>query len=120
MEDVVRIFTLAVDLVPMNWAGRLSIVVPIGTARNVVLRSPDLSHVLPDDAEPPSCYLITPSYFARVANDREEFRSPYDEDPWGLTNHRTRVEYVVSRDTHSRKMGWEFSADIWFHYYALN
>lgn len=59
--------------------------------------------------EPPSLYVFSREYWA-IPNDREEYRCPYDADPWGGGY---AVDYVCGRSPRERNLGWEFTRTVW-------
>ncbi|ONI72319.1 hypothetical protein BWI15_19935 [Kribbella sp. ALI-6-A] len=111
----VEMFRTAAGLLPVDWCGRLSLVVPLGLTPALQARPPDLSEVRLNPDEPPALYLFDPRFFVTSGNDREEYRCPYDADAWGMRDLPAVIEFVSSRAREDRTNGWDFTNDLWFH-----
>jgi hypothetical protein len=114
-----EVFKIACRFVPAGWTGRLSLAVPLGLTSEIGLRRPRLDKVLVNTQEPPSLYVFDDRFFTAVGNDREEYRCPYNEEPWGIRDLPGVLEFVSSRDLEARSEGWEFTNDLWMHRLSL-
>lgn len=118
-SDGVNIFRKASALVPAAWDLRLSLAIPLGMTSALNCTPPKLTAIAVNSDEPPSLYVFGPRFYSNVVNDREEYRCPYLENPWGLKPPHEAVEFVCSRDVGSRVRGWEFTCDLWLHRLAI-
>jgi len=62
-----------------------------------------------NELEPPSIYIMSPA-FLDIPHDREEYRLPYSETPWG---EQFAAEYACGRSLYERERGWEYSKTVW-------
>ncbi|WP_295775949.1 hypothetical protein [uncultured Microbacterium sp.] len=83
---------------------------PFEAVASLDLDAPDLRLMRNlSESEPPSIYIMSPG-FLDTPHDREEYRLPYSETPWG---ERFTAEYVCGRSLYERERGWEYSKTVW-------
>lgn len=83
---------------------------PFGYSERIDVNLPDLEAVpLGSSTEPPSIYLFAADFYA-LPRDREEYRRPYAQTPWGDSY---MAEYVCSRSLRDRALNWEYSQTVW-------
>lgn len=83
---------------------------PFGYAEELDVNLPDLAVVpMASSSEPPSIYLFTGDFLS-LSSDREEYRCPYAQTPWGDSY---TAEYVCSRSLQDRDRNWEYSRTVW-------
>jgi hypothetical protein len=98
-------FQSAARLLTPGWSGILFMVAPLRGSYALHAGRPRFDRLRPHELEPPSLYLSTRDYDARIKYDfREGYRWVCDSDPWGVTDARTRVMIVSGRIPSSRQV----------------
>ena len=108
IEESLDLLSACSRMLPAGMGIRLAVPWGDTAALETDLPSLDALPVL-EPYEPPSLYVFSQDSWS-APDDREEYRCPYDEVPWGTDY---MAEYVCGRSTRERILGWEFTKTVW-------
>ena len=104
-----------IDRLPSEWAGRLSLALPLRSTPALCILPPSDARAAADPREPPSIYLLGRGYLEVHPVDGEEFHASI-QTPVAVRGNDVKSEFVSSRDAVSRARGWDFVNTIWIHF----